>query len=258
MNAHAKALWALNGARLYVLASEVMPGSTGIVEVPAPTFLIETDDGLVLVDTGLSPRAVNDEDAVYGDLKPYVVSKMTRDQGVDAQLATIGKFIGDVTHVIISHSHFDHTGGLHLFPHATLVMNVHEWHYLQQQPESDRGPIRRADFSDIAESQLLLFDGDHDLFGDGAVTLLALPGHTPGNTGVLVRLPTRTMLLPMDTVHVRAAYDTEAVLAYDTDQQQARESIRRVKSLAIDTGAEVWIGHDIEDWRRYKAPGRYT
>jgi N-acyl homoserine lactone hydrolase len=100
----------------------------------------------------------------------------------------------------------------------------------------------------------VLTDGDHDVFGDGAITVLALPGHTPGNTGVLVRLARQAIILTMDTVHVRAAYEAEAALVHDTDQEQARASIRRMKQIAAAESAEVWIGHDPQDWAAYGAP----
>ena len=60
----------------------------------------------------------------------------------------------------------------------------------------------------------------------------------------------------MDTVHVRAAYGAEAALSHDTDQ--ARASIRRIKQIAADENAEVWIGHDPDDWAAYDAPARIS
>ena len=48
-------------------------------------------------------------------------------------------------------------------------------------------------------------DGDLDLFGDGAVVVLAMPGHTPGNTSVLVRLEDGSILLAGDTAHLHEA-----------------------------------------------------
>jgi glyoxylase-like metal-dependent hydrolase (beta-lactamase superfamily II) len=253
----AKALWALDGARLYISASEMMPGAPGTLEMPVPSFLIEHERGLVLVDTGLSPCAVDDEDAIYGWLRPLAVPKMTAGQAVDAQLAVLGRTVDDITHVIVSHSHFDHTGGLYLFPKAIHVINDAEWAHVHRPLEGHERTIRQADFASVPADSWLRVSGDFDLFDDGAIVMLFLPGHTPGNTGVVVRLPTRTILLTMDTVHVRAAYDSETPLQYDVDPGQARDSIRRLKTIAATTNAEIWIGHDRDDWVRFDAPGQY-
>lgn len=58
-------------------------------------------------------------------------------------------------------------------------------------------------------------NGDLDLFGDGSMIFLSMPGHTPGNRSVQVRLPNRTVLLTGDTVHLRSAMEGDLPMASD-------------------------------------------
>jgi N-acyl homoserine lactone hydrolase len=115
-----------------------MPGAPGVLEFPVPTFLIEHQDGLVLVDTGVSPRADGNEDAVYGTLKPFAVPKMTRRW---ASTPSRPRSAGNprTSRTSPSHSHFDHTGSLYLFPHDAQIINSDEWSYIQQQPRGRTG-----------------------------------------------------------------------------------------------------------------------
>jgi N-acyl homoserine lactone hydrolase len=250
----ARRMWALDGARLYLATADLVTGGEGVQEIPAPTFLIEHAQGLVLLDTGLDPAASGREDEFYGELKPLVLARFGPELGVDAQLAAIGKSPADVTHVVVSHSHFDHTGGLRFFPHAKILIHEAEWQYVQGDP----GPaVRKAAFDAVADADWQRLSGDHDVFGDGAVTLLSLPGHTPGNYALLVRLPSQTVLLTADTTHLRRAYEAELPMPIDTDHSAAVEAIGALKRIAARESARVWICHEPADWAGWAAPSVY-
>jgi N-acyl homoserine lactone hydrolase len=251
----ARRMWALDGARLYLAAADLVTGGEGVQEIPAPTFLIEHEQGLVLLDTGLDPAAAGHEDEFYGDLKPLVLARFGPEQAVDAQLAAIGKSPADVTHVVVSHCHFDHTGGLRLFPHTKILIHEAEWQYVHTDP----GPaVRKSDFDTAADADWQRLPGDHDVFGDGAVTLLSLPGHTPGSYALLVRLPSQTILLTADTTHLRCAYEAELPMPLDTDHTATVEAIGALKRIAARESARVWICHDPDDWAEWAAPRMYS
>src|SRR5699024_9064934 len=128
--AHAQRMWALDGARLTMGRDHlVVGGPSSMVTIPVPTFLIEHQRGLVLVDTGLMPEAAGDPYPVYGELVDQVGIEFEPHQRVDRQIEALGFEVADVDHVIVSHTHFDHTGGLRLFPHAQLYIGVGDLPY---------------------------------------------------------------------------------------------------------------------------------
>jgi N-acyl homoserine lactone hydrolase len=97
---------------------------------------------------------------------------------------------------LITHSHWDHTGALGDLKSAEVKMSRAEYTFQQTfEGDWDHGAIvptlerARARFSsfDFDGPPLLGFEASHDLFGDGSVVAVPLPGHTPGHTGYLLR-----------------------------------------------------------------------
>lgn len=248
----ARRLRALDGARLTLDRSDMLDGAEpGPVRLVVPTFLIEHDDGLVLMDTGLAPEAAQDAEQAYGEIGERV--EFSPGQRVDAQLAALGVATTDVTHVVVSHVHFDHTGGLRLFPRARFLLGGGDRDAVVA-PEAD-DIARPEDLDPVRDADWTFVVGDHDVFGDGAVTMLAMPGHTPGNTSLLVRLPRRTILLTGDTAHLRGALTTRAPMSADTDRALAAASLDRLVALAETHDAELWVTHDPDDWARFGGAG---
>lgn len=246
-------LWALDGARLTMDRAELVEGlDPGPVTLVVPSFLVAHDEQLVLIDTGLAPDAARGPVAAYG---ARLGERITFDGAarVDARLAELGFVPEHVGRVVLTHGHFDHTGGLRLFSHAEFLAGAGEREPLLGPDE--HGITRDADVAPVRTADWRFVDGDHDVFGDGTLVLLALPGHTPGNLGVLVRLPGRTILLAGDTTHLRSALHDPAPMPTDTDRATALASLHRMIDLARAHGAELWVTHDPDDWADFGAPG---
>ncbi|GAA4815338.1 N-acyl homoserine lactonase family protein [Tomitella cavernea] len=221
--------------------------------LPFPVYLIEHDDGLVLFDGGLDSTAAGGPSAVYGEMAERIDIRFTVEQRLDRQLGRLGFTVDDVQTVIASHLHFDHAGAFKEFPHARTILGSGELEYARAPELFARGWFRPEDFDDRHCIRWDVIDTDVDVFGDGAVTALYLPGHTPGSLAAMVRLPGGTMILGADVVHARGALETEAAYQGDVDTLTARASIRRLKTIAADARAEIWVCHDPDDWARYGA-----
>jgi N-acyl homoserine lactone hydrolase len=253
----ARRLWALEGARLTLDRADMLDGATpGPVELVVPSFLVEHDEGLVLVDTGLAPEAADDPVGTYGEIGEKV--RMTPAQRLDRQLGAIGVDPGDVTHVVLSHVHFDHTGGLRHVPHARFLLGTGDRGAVDGSDDDVAALARVEDLDPVRDANWTFVDGDLDLFGDGAVVMLAMPGHTPGNTSLLVRLPSGPLLLAGDTAHLHEALERPAPMAADTVRRDALASLQRLIGLSQTHDAAVWVTHDPEDWARFGAPGEVS
>ncbi|MCE3554453.1 N-acyl homoserine lactonase family protein [Pseudonocardia sp. RS11V-5] len=245
-------LWALDGGRFTLDRGLMVVGGSGTLTIPVPTYLIRHPRGLVLVDTGLAPAAVEDPEGTYGPLATMLGLDFTEDLRVDRQIEALGFAASDVTHVIISHSHFDHTGGISLFPNAQFLIGAPDLSYAFWPLPAASVFFRSADLEAARGFHWRPLTADLDLFGDGTIRILLMPGHTPGNTSTLVRLEDRHVLLTGDTVHVSEALTAELPMPSDHSTLDSVHSIRRLKDIAHAHEAEVIIQHDFDDWNRLR------
>ncbi|MGY4514968.1 N-acyl homoserine lactonase family protein [Lysobacter sp. HA18] len=170
------------------------------------------------------------------------------------QLARIGLRPDDIANVGISHYHGDHTGQLADFPKAKLLIGQGDWAVSAANPPAgmdakDFG-ARRARFAPwIAGGTVEPVTGDrHDVFGDGTVVMIDLPGHTPGHHGLLVRLEKMgNVLLTGDVTHFRENYRSDGVPTWNTDRAQSLASLDRFRKMATNLSATVIIQHDPRD-----------
>lgn len=257
--------------RLIALDSPVLPlptsllvlGGEGTTDCPFPVFLIEHERGLVLVDTGLRPESAEDPTGTYGGLGTALLPDgFPRELAVDRQLEKLGYQPGDIGTVVMSHLHFDHTGGMRLFQHAQFIGGCGEMQFAWWPDPANRvaGFYTPEDFAFLRERPDQWWEigpEDHDLFGDGSIVLIHLPGHTPGQLGILVRTPEETFLLATDAVHLRAGL-TGVPMPYDWNASVTAKSVSRMKAVAKAHDAKLWISHDPEDWAQFKhAPAAY-
>ena len=193
-------------------------------------YLIRHGTQWLLWDTGYP-------DAMVGHPVTSAVGTATRSRTLASQLAEISVAPADIQWVAVSHTHGDHVGNVDLFPQATPA-----------HPESRarlgvRSPARRAPFK--RERPVRALQGDLDVFGDGSVTVLSTPGHTPGHQSLLVRLPhTGWIVLSGDLSHFRDNWEHRRVASMNTSAEQTQASMTRVAQLLADKQATLWINHD--------------
>lgn len=218
--------------------------------IPFPIYLIEHRHGLVLFDGGLDSAAAGDPAAVYGAMAQQIDIRFPFEFQVEQQLDGLGFALRDVETVIASHLHFDHAGALKEFPHARTFLGEGEMEYALAPERFSSAWYRREDFDDRHAISWQVLPCDHDVFGDGAVTVLRMPGHTPGSLAAMVHLPERTVILTGDVVHTRDAMEGECAYHGDVDTVAARQSLRKLTHLTAVHQADVWICHDPGDWDR--------
>ena len=237
-------LYALNGGLAIAPDRSVYSPGYGEgeqVTLSCNAYLIRRGGAWLLWDTGI-------EDALQGEAGGRIIAHDIRGMVVRTlrdQLADIGLTPVDVGTVILSHAHFDHVGNAALFPHAA-------WHVQRREHEAMFGPDpARYGYSPslydcLRQARVELMDGDHDVFGDGSVRVVATPGHTPGHCSLLVRLAKAgPILLSADVAHDSFNMAYRCVPAFNSDAEQSRSSMDRIAGLVAETGAKLWLNHDI-------------
>ncbi|GHB73569.1 MBL fold metallo-hydrolase [Streptomyces viridiviolaceus] len=252
-------VWALDAPTITVDKSILLLGSGAEqVTIPAPSFLIEHEEGLLLFDSGLASEAAGDPAAAYGPLATMFDIRFPEECRLDRQLEMLGFTTGDVRRVVLSHAHFDHTGGLRHFPHAEGFIGAGELRYAHNADSHTAGFFRNQDLEAAASIRWneLPAGYDHDMFGDGSVSLLSLPGHTPGSLGLRIRLDDRTLVLTGDTAHVSDNIDNTVGMPFDADVLNKLDSLRKLKLLRSRPDTTVWVNHDPRHWAEMRSAGK--
>jgi glyoxylase-like metal-dependent hydrolase (beta-lactamase superfamily II) len=208
----------------------------------ASCYLIRHGDDYMIWDTGLAA-------ALKGKpIDPTAPMSPTLTRTITEQLTQIGVEPAQIGRVGISHYHGDHIGQARDFPAATLMIGAGDWAAL-----SARQPAANIDADAVANwvsggGKVEPVTGDRDVFGDGTVRMIDLPGHTPGHHALLVRLPGKgPVLLTGDVTHFHENYDSDGIPSFNTNRADSLASLARFKALAKNLAATVVIQHDPAD-----------
>lgn len=237
-------------------------------------LLLETNAGLVLVDTGLGLRDVADPHSRLSRfflalLRPELREAMTAVR----QVQRLGFAPSDVRHIVLTHLDFDHAGGLDDFPAASVHLLARE----RQQAEAQRSWLERQRFRPQQWSTrdnwigYTAVDGEpwrgfprvRQLHGlPPELLMLPLPGHTLGHAGVAVDIGTGWLLHAGDAyfchaeMHAERPSCTPGLAAYqrmmDTDHRRRCEQQRRLRDLAARRGddLQLFCSHDPDEFEQ--------
>mgnify|MGYP001555880642 FL=1 len=177
-------------------------GSMQLVDVPDLCTLIEhPTEGLGLFDTGTSEAFAGNTRRFSLEAYRHVTQhRMTRADTVRAQLEHDGLQASEIRWIVLSHLDPDHSGGLRDFPNARIICSraVRDLADAHSLGAALRGRLfpnhlpldfaERAAASPETGPPLAPFPWSHDLFGDGSIVLVPLPGHAIGQIGALLRV----------------------------------------------------------------------
>ncbi|RAY16389.1 MBL fold metallo-hydrolase [Actinomadura craniellae] len=182
-------------------------------------LLIETDAGLVLVDTGFGMRCVEQPVQVLG--RQFMAACRPRLDPAETalrQVIALGHSAEDVRHIVLTHLDLDHAGGLADFPHATVHLHETE-RQAAAAPSSvsekqryrpiqwEHGPDWRT-YSGADGERWFGFEAVRELAGlPEDILLVPLAGHSRGHTGVAVRTGDRWLLHAGDAFFFRGEVD---------------------------------------------------
>ena len=203
-------------------------------EITDSCYLIRHGNQYLLWDSGF-PAGLKGKPK---DMGPLVASL---DKTIVEQLATLRLRPADISVVGISHMHGDHSGQAKEFPAAKLVIGKKDFE-LSKGKDDPFGPWRAA------RAKVELMEGrDVDIFGDGSVIAMNLPGHTPGHMALLVKLASGPVLLSGDLYHSDEARVKRAIPPFNTSRAETLASIDRFERVAKILGARVIIQHEPVD-----------
>ena len=215
-------------------------GADARVELPVPAWLIRHRGQTAVIDCGMHeeltrPGELLDLVSLFFDLD------VDPQRLIAAQLEARDVDPAAVDLVVLTHLHFDHVGGLAQLPNARVVVQEPEWRAGMDDELAALNTFRREDY-DLGH-EVMTLDGEHDLFGDGVVTCLPTPGHSPGHQSVRVRLADQEIVICADCAYFGRTLTGGALPPGSFDRAQHEASIERLASLGR-AGATLIPGHD--------------
>ena len=248
----------------------------GAAHLVCHCLLIETDAGLVLVDTGFGTR---DVDHPHDRLSDFFIGlnrpKLRPEETAIAQVRALGFDPADVRHIVITHLDFDHAGGIEDFPNARVHVTAREKEVADERRGGafiSRKRYRPQQWNDAGDWSLYPFGGGERWFGFDAVRDLAglppeillvpLAGHTWGHAGVAIREDGGRWLFYAGDAYFHhgevgaASRECPPGLRWYQNLMQVDRTARlanqqRVRALSVDHGDEVRIycAHDLIEFQ---------
>lgn len=229
---------------------------------------VETNDGLVLIDTGFGLRDVaSPRSRLSGFFLALLSPEFREEMTALRQIERLGYRAEDVRHIVLTHLDFDHAGGLDDFPNARVHMMQQERDYaLLQKTWMDRQRFRPQQWGTKGNWLVYPGAGGEPWYGFGAVRqleglppdilLVPLPGHTHGHAGVAVRKDNGWLLQAGDAyfyhreMDYERPYCTPGLRMYqvmlEKDRRARLDNQQRLRELRRRHGHEVRVfcAHD--------------
>jgi glyoxylase-like metal-dependent hydrolase (beta-lactamase superfamily II) len=223
------------------------------IEMEARALLLDGGPGQrVLIDCGIG----GDFLAKYGDKLGSKFAEMysvNADSSVENSLAKMGLSPDDINHVILTHLHFDHTGGatkaengklVPTFPNARYYVQKQNYETAREPNIREKASYYLANFEPLKEAGVLeILDGERENILPG-ISLMISNGHTRGQQVVKVSDGSNTLLYCGDLIptstHVRLAW----VMGYDLEPLTLIEEKRKLLTQAAKENWTLFFEHD--------------
>ncbi len=226
-------------------------GHDVLIDAPILAYLIETSHGRILYDVGCDYSKIADpqrrQQYYENPVFPFGPPQMSEEQKLSSRLATLGLQPTDVDLVFLGHLHFDHAGGLCDMRHADIHVHAFELEAARAQADEAYFP---DDFH--GEYRWNIRDTEYDVAP--GIRAIESPGHTAGHMSMWIEMPKGPpILLCGDAADLGENLSDEVApgLCWQDRTDLAVSSIRKLKRLSEETGAELWPNHDLAFFRKH-------
>lgn len=223
--------------------------------------------GTILVDAGNSSDFKAEIEPYHGGTKRWLAvfpGALAPKIPLGEKLVEVGVDPHELRAVLPTHAHLDHMGGVLDLPPVDVWVDAAEAEVIEHGRHEVTFEVLPAHANAVAgrlqplpfvDEPYEIFERHADLFGDGSVVVVPLPGHTPGSVGVFVRLPDGRRVFHLgDAVNDRRQVTklrgrTPAMRRTDTDIAAAHRVVAQLHALAEEDPSILMLpAHERAAW----------
>lgn len=222
------------------------------VTLATRNLLLICDDRKILIDTGMGNKWDEKSKNIYRiDPKLEPASPAGR---LEKTLDLNGIKPEDITDVLLTHLHFDHTGGstkfengklIPAFPNAKYLVQKKNFEWAMNPSDRDKGSYIKDNFEPLVKEGILtLIDGEIDF--DENISFRIINGHTFGQQMIKISDSSNTVLYCADLIPFASQIKIPYVMGYDLQPMVTVQEKKKYLQLAADENWQLYFGHDPE------------
>ncbi|MHB9012228.1 MAG: MBL fold metallo-hydrolase [Ignavibacteriaceae bacterium] len=222
------------------------PDSANRIKLSTRNLLLQNGKRKILIDSGMGNK---------WDAKSKSIYSINQNEfSLDNELVKAGISASEITDVIITHLHFDHTGGsikleneklIPAFPNAKYYVQKKNFEWAVNPSERDRGSYIKENFIPLYEAGVLnLIDNNIDF--DDEIEFLVVNGHTFSQQLVKISDSSSTILYCGDLIPTTSHIPIPYVMGYDLQPLVAVQEKKNILSQANEEQWKLFFEHDPE------------
>jgi glyoxylase-like metal-dependent hydrolase (beta-lactamase superfamily II) len=241
----------LDGGAMFGIIPKVLwqrtnhPDESNRIKLSTRHLLLESESQKILIDTGMGGKWDEKSKNIYAiDEKHSIISALEQN-GLKAE---------DITDVILTHLHFDHTGGSTLliddnlvpaFPNAKYYVQKQNYDWAIKPSDRDKGSYLKENFLPLLEEGVLNFTiGNANL--DNEIEFIVINGHTFGQQMVKISDGNNTLLFCGDLMPTTSHIPLPYIMGYDLQPLVTLQEKIKYLKIAVDKNWKLFFGHDPE------------
>ena len=239
----------LDGGAMFGIIPKVLwqrtnpPDEANRVKLSTRHLLLESKSKKILIDTGMGSK---------WDEKLRNIYAVDESRSMNSALAQKGLKAEDITDVILTHLHFDHTGGSTVlangklepaFPNASYFVQKQNFDWARNPSDRDRGSYIKENFIPLYEEGVLNFIIGNAKFDD-EIEFIVINGHTFGQQMVKISDSSNTILFCSDLMPFVSHIPLPYIMGYDLQPLVTLEEKKKYLKRAFDENWKLFFGHD--------------
>ena len=208
-------------------------------------LILESDSKKIIIDTGMGEKWDDKAKNIYSIDDTF---------SMNTSLKQIGLHQDEITDVILTHLHFDHTGGSTIsvdgtlqpaFPNANYHVQKQNYDWAINPSDRDKGSYIEDNFQLLFDERLINFFEGNSSFDD-EIEFLVINGHTFGQQMVKISDGTETFLFCADLIPTYGHIPLPYIMGYDLQPLITLEEKKMYLKLALEENWKLFFGHDPE------------